>query len=241
MKFMKHSKRTNLLPCDIESALRVLNIEPLYSPHPASSVPTYRRVPTPAGPVFALEDKEIDFEKALREPLPRLSKGPSYTAHWLAIEGVQPLIPQNPAPVDSGPMHQLAPAQAASTVNSNGAGLGGTASTTIHPPVKHLLSHELQLYYIRLTSALLSPTSNAHEAREAALASLRGDPGLGGLVPYLVKFVAEKVSSNLSNVDILEAMVGVVHSLIENETLFIEPYVSYLFYISLIVSSTDFE
>ena len=64
---MKHSKRTNLLPCDIESALRVLNIEPLYSPHPASSVPTYRRVPTPAGPVFALEDKEIDFEKEINQ------------------------------------------------------------------------------------------------------------------------------------------------------------------------------
>lgn len=221
-KFMKHSKRTTLLPCDIENALKALNIEPLYSPHPATSIPSYRRVATPAGPVFALEDKEIDFEKALREPLPRLSKGPSYTAHWLAIEGVQPLIPQNPAPVDAGPMHQLAPAQAA--LNNNGAGVNGSSSTTIHPPVKHLLSHELQLYYIRLTSALLSPASNASEARQAALASLRGDPGLGGLVPYLVRFAAEKVSTNLSNVDIIDAMLGVVHSLIENQTLFIEPY-----------------
>ncbi|TIC21859.1 TAF-domain-containing protein [Wallemia mellicola] len=224
-KFMKHSKRTALLPCDIENALKVLNIEPLYSPHPATSIPTYRRVATPAGPVFALEDKEIDFEKALREPLPRLSKGPSYTSHWLAIEGVQPLIPQNPAPTDNGPMHQLAPAQAAlNNNNNNGAGVGGTASTTIHPPVKHLLSHELQLYYIRLTSALLSPATNVPEAREAALASLRGDPGLGGLVPYLVRFAAEKVSTNLSNLDIIDAMVGVVHSLIDNQTLFIEPY-----------------
>ncbi|TIA85483.1 hypothetical protein E3P99_03992 [Wallemia hederae] len=220
-KFMKHSKRTALLPCDIENALRVLNMEPLYSPHPATSIPTYRRVATPAGPVFALEDKEIDFEKALREPLPRLSKGPSYTAHWLAIEGVQPLIPQNPAPTDKGPLHQLQPAQNAL---SNGASNNASASTTINPPVKHLLSHELQLYYIRLTSALLSPASNAAEARQAALASLRGDPGLGGLVPYLVRFAAEKVSTNLSNVDIIDAMLGVVHSLIENQTLFIEPY-----------------
>ncbi|TIB34829.1 hypothetical protein E3P86_02774 [Wallemia ichthyophaga] len=221
-KFMKHSKRSTLLPCDIENALKVLNIEPLYSPHPASSVPTYRRVPTSAGPVFALEDKEIDFEKALREPLPRLSKGPSYTAHWLAIEGVQPLIPQNPAPVDAAPIHQLAPAQPA--LNNNSSNPNPSSSTTIHPPVKHLLSHELQLYYIRLTSALLSPASNASEARQAALASLRGDPGLGGLVPYLVRFAAEKVSTNLSNVDIVDAMLGVVHSLIENQTLFIEPY-----------------
>ena len=51
------------------------------------------------GPVYFPEDEEIDFDRVLREEKIALPKGPSWTAHWLAVEGVQPLIPENPPAV----------------------------------------------------------------------------------------------------------------------------------------------
>ena len=32
----------------------------------------------------------------MASPLPELPHPPTFTAHWLAINGIQPLIPQNP-------------------------------------------------------------------------------------------------------------------------------------------------
>ena len=75
------------------------------------------------------------------------------------------------------------------------------------------LSQELQLYFTRLTKALLpggggevavaaagkdGELTSVERARLAALASLRGDTGLQGLVVYLVRWIGEKVRSNIS-------------------------------------------
>ena len=57
--------------------------------------------------------------------------------------------------------------------------------------VKHVLSKELQLYFERIANALTNEDSE--NIRETAIASLRNDPGLHQLVPYLVAFIAEKV------------------------------------------------
>ena len=85
---------------DIDNALRVLNIEPLYGHTPYNPATFRRALPfaqsTSAGPVYFVEDEEIDFDRVLREEKITLPKGVSWTAHWLAVEGVQPLIEQNP-------------------------------------------------------------------------------------------------------------------------------------------------
>ena len=57
--------------------------------------------------------------------------------------------------------------------------------------VKHVLSKELQLYFERIANALTNEETDS--VRETAIASLRSDPGLHQLVPYLVAFIAEKV------------------------------------------------
>lgn len=40
----------------------------------------------------------MDFDAVLNKPLPKIPLDVTFTAHWLAIEGVQPAIPQNPTP-----------------------------------------------------------------------------------------------------------------------------------------------
>ena len=70
------------------------------------------------------------------------------------------------------------------------AGPIGAHAVDVRPLVKHVLSRELQLYFDRLTA---SATNGDESIRLAALASLRADTGLAGLVPYLVQWVGERV------------------------------------------------
>lgn len=72
-------------------------------------------------------------------------------------------------------------------------------NSTVTPLVRHVLSRELQLYFTRLTEALggtnsaTNQTGGGDEMRDAALGSLRSDPGLHQLVPYLVSWGGEQV------------------------------------------------
>jgi transcription initiation factor TFIID subunit 6 len=156
-----------------------------------------------------------------------------FPAHWLALEGVQPSIPQKPHPARTPPHHlptgpranQFLPAlSGADTTGPNSTTASG--SSTIKPLVKHILSRELQLYFSKVCSALLDPTND--EYRIAALASLRSDPGLHQLVPYFVQWVAEKVTHNLRDVWILNQMCGLIDALLANASLFVDPYVASL-------------
>ena len=47
--------------------------------------------------VFYTYDEELDVNKLLSEPLPPPSIAINVVPHWLAIDGVQPLIPENPS------------------------------------------------------------------------------------------------------------------------------------------------
>jgi len=227
---------------DIDQALRVLNIEPLYGHNPHNP-PVFRRaLPFPSaanvGPVYFVDDEEIDFDRVLREEKITLPKGVSWTAHWLAVEGVQPLIPENPPAI---------PKDVDQEITKSPSQINGTFPLT--PPsesrstvkkqqqqqqqlVKQVLSRELQLYYTRLTSSLLGPTADSTK-RTAALASLRNDAGLQALLPYLIRWVGEGVVTALKEGSqteadgrSLEVLLDVVSAILENNTLFIEPYVS---------------
>jgi len=139
----------------------------------------------------------------------------TWKAHWLAIEGVQPLIPENPALVE----RERKPAQTSAPRKPTAAK---------KQPVKNVLSRELQLYYNRLTSALLPPNPTDQSKRIASLASLRSDAGLQALLPYLVRWVGEKVVHALKSGEtdgrVLEIMLDVLAALLDNPTLFVEPY-----------------
>lgn len=141
-------------------------------------------------------------------------------AHWLAVEGVQPSIPQNPTTADSRNQELVPKGPGA---NPNLAAISGNDNVTVKPLVKHILSQELQLYFEKICSALLD--ENNDEYRVAALASLRSDPGLHQLVPYFVQFIAEKVTHKLKDLFTLTQMMQLASAMLDNESLYVDPYV----------------
>ncbi|EEB09098.1 histone H4-like TAF Taf6 [Schizosaccharomyces japonicus yFS275] len=233
IKFMRHSKRRVLTNSDISAALRTLNVEPLYGFNSNEPV-VFNEAPLGPGQssLYYLDDEEIDFEKVINAPLPKIPRDITYTAHWLAIEGVQPTIPQNPTTAD----HSGAGGDWSAKAGAAGVKSAGGKSTSdvfpsadnveVKPLVRHVLSKELQLYFERIANALLSD-SNA-ELRNAALSSLRTDPGLHQLLPYFIIFLSDSVTQNLSNHNVLKTLMQMAWSLLDNPNLFVEPYIHQL-------------
>lgn len=75
-------------------------------------------------------------------------------------------------------------------LKANGGNTTGNDQVDVKPLVKHVLSKELQLYYERITEAVVS---EEELLRSRAYESLRSDPGLHQLLPYFVQFIVEKV------------------------------------------------
>lgn len=95
---MRHSRRTRLKVEDVDQALKVRNLEPLWGFTSSASLEPFKKTVTPSGTVYHVEDEEVDLTKVLKTELPTVPRDISFTAHWLAIEGVQPLIKENPTP-----------------------------------------------------------------------------------------------------------------------------------------------
>lgn len=147
------------------------------------------------------------------------------TAHWLAIEGVQPSIPQNPTTAESRAQELVPKGPGA---NPALIALAGNDNIAFKPSVKHIVSKELVLYFDKIQAALLDDTPDEEVARlrQAALASVRDDPGLHQLVPYFMNFIADQVTHHLDDTFALRQMMELTAALIANKALFLDPYAS---------------
>ena len=103
--------------------------------------------------------------------LPRIPLSPELSLHWLAVDGVQPLIPENPLPIgnednilDSANNDNL----------SSGTGIGDNL----------MLPNELRHFFKRTTGLLLA---GEQDGLSAVFIALRSDIGLQELVPYYSK------------------------------------------------------
>jgi histone H3/H4 len=79
LKFMRHGKRTTLGTQDISNALRVLNVEPLYGYESTRPLRFGEASIGPGQPLYYVEDEEVDFEKMINSPLPKVPKEITFT------------------------------------------------------------------------------------------------------------------------------------------------------------------
>jgi transcription initiation factor TFIID subunit 6 len=149
----------------------------------------------------------------------------SPVAHWLAIEGVQPSIPQNPTTAEARSQELLPKGTGANPALS---ALAGNDNPSMKPSVKHIVSKELILYFDKIQAAILddNPDEEVVRLRQAALGSVRDDPGLHQLIPYFINFIMDRVTHNLDDTFTLKQMMELTNALIENKTLFLDPYAS---------------
>ncbi|CAL5336355.1 unnamed protein product [Camellia sinensis] len=213
IKCMHHSKRTMLTTDDVDSALNLRNVEPIYGF--ASGDPLRFKRAVGHKDLFYIDDKDLDFKDVIEAPLPKAPLDTSIVCHWLAIEGVQPAIPENaPVEVIAAPSDNKKPEQK------------DDLPVDIKLPVKHVLSRELQLYFDKITD--LAVTRSDSVLFKEALESLATDSGLHPLVPYFTYFIADEVSRGLNNFHLLFALMRLVGSLLQNPHIHIEPYLHQL-------------
>lgn len=232
-KFMLHSKRAKLTVEDVNNALRMKHSDPLYGYDPTEPL-NFRLIPHTN--IFFAPDPEIDLETFLASPIPKAPLKAHFTAHWLAIEGVQPLIPENPPPAAisavscSEKQAQLAavpdtkePTDKAILVTAKKdiSLLSAQDDAEVTPCVKHVLSKEMQMFFETIIGCI---NSAKEEDRSCALESLKMDAGLQQLLPYFIQYAAENIARNLRNAAVLLLMIDICNALVLNNHLFIEPY-----------------
>ncbi|KVH93169.1 Armadillo-type fold [Cynara cardunculus var. scolymus] len=178
IKCMHHSKRTTLTTDDVDSALSMRNVEPIYGL--ASGDPLRFKRALGHKDLFYIDDKDVDFKDVIEAPLPKAPLDTSVFCHWLAIEGVQPAIPEN-APVEV----IAAPPETKKAEQKN------DLPIDIRLPVKHVLSRELQLYFNKITELAVSMPDTV--LFKEALMSLATDSGLHPLVPYFTCFIEDEL------------------------------------------------
>ncbi|KAI8994333.1 hypothetical protein BC832DRAFT_520341, partial [Gaertneriomyces semiglobifer] len=193
---MRHGKRSKLTSEDINHALRVRNVEPLYG-YTAGSPSHFSSVTHGQQHVHYVNDQEVDLEEIVNGPLPPVPLDVNYTAHWLAVDGVQPAIVQTDRcrTILSTSNQQVVPSVAHQDT-----------------PVEHVITRELQLYYEKTTECILSPSE---EDRTIAINSLATDAAvMKDLAPYYVEFIADQLSSNLKNLTVARSMMRLTRAIL---------------------------
>ncbi|XWS75828.1 hypothetical protein CRYUN_Cryun01aG0125600 [Craigia yunnanensis] len=213
IKCMRHSRRTTLTTDDVDGALNLRNVEPVYGF--ASGGPLRFKRAVGHRDLFYIDDKDVDLKDVIEAPLPKAPLDTGVVCHWLAIEGVQPAIPEN------APVGVIAAPSNGKTYEQK-----DELPVDIKLPVKHVLSRELQLYFDKITELTVRKSDSA--LFKEALVSLATDSGLHPLVPYFSYFIADEVSRGLNDYSLLFALMRVVWSLLQNPHIHIEPYLHQL-------------
>ncbi|KAH8731977.1 hypothetical protein GQ44DRAFT_767019 [Phaeosphaeriaceae sp. PMI808] len=221
IKFMRHGKRTTLSTQDISNALKVLNVEPLYGYESTRPLRFGEASLGPGQPLYYVEDEEVDFEKLINAPLPKVPREITFTGIALACCRGRPTIhTQNPT-TNTADLLPKGP-----NANSHLAAANGLDNVNVKPLVKHVLSKESQELFAKLSSALTDETNI--EWQNAALAAIRTEPGIHPLTTYLLSFIAEKVTHNMKNLFVLHQMMQATQALLDNQAIYLDPYMAYM-------------
>ncbi|EJW03308.1 hypothetical protein EDEG_00217 [Edhazardia aedis USNM 41457] len=200
-KFMHASHRTKLSIDDVNYALIARNIDPLFGYDPSEPL-NFKNINN----FFYIPDDECDIEDYLNRPLPKLPPNPSVHAHWLAIEGVQPQIPQNPLPAENK-------YKAQDVLHSY------MEEVEIKANPRLILSKELQMYFDKINKYI----EGSSKETTLALDCLENDCGIQQLIPYFIQSFSETLVSKNST-DKREIIIAMLFALLKNKFIFIDPY-----------------
>ena len=238
-KFMRRMKRKVLTCSDVDYALRAKNLEPLYGFTTTEYIP-FRHTSGGGKDLYFADEKELGLVELVNSPLARLPCDVSVRAHWLCVEGIQPVIPENPPPATLDGQRNVAVGASVPVVDSSDPAsklkkikfdkkskkeeFVGTEWSKLKPLQAHALSLEQQLYYKEITEACIG--ISAESKCQEALSSISNDPGLYQLVPQFVSFITEGIKVNISqrNLMVLKHLVRMIGALLENSTLLLEKY-----------------
>lgn len=83
LRFMHQAGRTVLTVQDVSQALKVLDVEPLYGYESTRPLRYGEASLGPGQPLFYIEDEEMDFEKLINAPLPKVPRDATFTGSCL--------------------------------------------------------------------------------------------------------------------------------------------------------------
>ncbi|GBG33736.1 Transcription initiation factor TFIID subunit 6 [Hondaea fermentalgiana] len=194
---------------DVENALRVRKI-PVVHGFGVSKPDRFKFLQYQN--LYFLEQEDVDLGRILEDSeqlfLPKkVPLRPSFGIHWLAINGVQPTIAENP--------HLL---------EGQGTAKEKVKSDPQNGIAKHVLTKELQIYYEKVVLAVVEAALGNSAAAESVYASLAVDPGLQQLMPYLAKFIFDQVNKSLSNLALLKSVMRLTRCILINPNLDKELY-----------------
>jgi transcription initiation factor TFIID subunit 6 len=147
------------------------------------------------------------------------------TLHWLAVDGVQPDIPQNPS------RYSKRKRQVVHRVDNDDDGDEGHASgddgIQVTQLLPRLLSEELRLYFKRITVAVESGGANpvTRKNQDEALSSLSHDPGLQELAPFMINYVTKNLYNSVGNPEHCRTLIRMAQALLINPHIHLELYV----------------
>ena len=206
--------RRRIHAADVNMALQLLGSEKLYS--------------TCAPPVEGSSQQKVNLVDFLQnEPMGNPPYEVGIQQHWLAVDGVQPNIPQNPSHHGQLPMTLSSSVPGGGTTTAladpdGGAGAGGGDVLQVNQLQTSLLSEELLLYYNRVTRVLY--LFDRPSQQDAVLKRLATDPGLQELVPFLIRHCQHELYEAVAHSESERGriLVRLAHALLQNPYLHLE-------------------
>ncbi|VBB26790.1 unnamed protein product [Acanthocheilonema viteae] len=236
-KFTVHGRRKRVTAEDIDSAFTMSGYPPLFGFTVKEGLP-FRFAGSLGRDLFITDDRDVEITPVQGLCNKFTCQRLLVSAHWLVIDGVQPAVPENPAPV----METEAPITVATERAAIDTGLSilskahrslrQTEQVQIKTTSTHALSVEQQVFFKEITEAIMGSDDTR---RTEALYSLQTDAGLQQLLPRFSVAIVEGVRCNIvqHNLAILIYLMRMIQSLANNPALSLERCVSYHYFFLL--------